>query len=827
MKKSSNHSSYTSQSIQVLRGLDPVKKRPGMYIGDVGSEIGLYNTLREVIDNSVDESMAGYCDKIDIIINKDESITISDNGRGIPVDIHAEEGISAAELIMTKLHAGGKFDNNSYKISGGLHGVGVSVVNALSAWMEVKIYRDGNEHFMRFENGDTVQPLTIIGQTKKRGTTITYAPSPQVFAFTSFDFEIIEQKIRETAFLNSNIKFSISDKRLQPNLILNLCYEGGIKDFAEYLDRSKKLLHKTIYSRLESEGIIVEVAMQWNDSYSENIQCFTNNIKQSDGGTHLTGLRAALTRSITNYISEIFKKNNKLIIQPEDIREGFTAVLSVKVPDPKFSSQTKDKLVSGEIRPIVENICTLSLNKWLEENPNEARIIANRIIDASIARDAAKKARDISRKKSNILSNLVGKLASNRSKDPSKSELFIVEGDSAGGTAKQARDREFQAIFPLRGKILNVERARIDKIYGFTEIVSLVNALETGIGKDEFDINKLRYHKIILMTDADVDGSHILTLLMTFFFRYMPDIISKGYLYIAEPPLYKIRIGQKDTYLRNNKEMNDYFINSLIKNINIYFTKNIKNDDCNVYPTILQSPINFNEQKQNLQEFFNLLIWFNDFISSQNFINNHKISQALWIAPILEYIFENSKKSELKDYIDWANQVIELLNKEEKLNNTSIIWSFDYDNLYNFIFQYKYKEAIFKQEINLRNLIIKIDQRTLNTLSKIKVIFSCEIVELQIEDLTFKSFFPLSVIDYMFDYAKKGLHIQRFKGLGEMNPDQLWETTMNIQTRNIKRLTIKDAIEASNVFDMLMGESVLPRRQFIEENARKIEYLDT
>ncbi|CAL7963102.1 DNA gyrase subunit B [Alphaproteobacteria bacterium] len=790
---------YKASNIRVLKGLDPVRKRPGMFIGDVSSEEGMHNMLYEVLDNAMDEALAGYCDRIDIMINKDGSLGITDNGRGIPVDIHKEEGISAAELIMTQLHAGGKFDSDSYKVSGGLHGVGVSVVNALSSWLEVRIWRDNKEYFLRFENGGTVKALTILQENvDKRGTLVTFMPSPAVFTITEFNFSITEERIRELAFLNSGIRLVLRDLRQDPEICTEFCYDGGIVAFAHYMDRAKHILHNTIHVQGAGNDIAIDLSMHWNNSYHENVICFTNNIRQRDGGTHLAGFRSAITKTINNYIASI--KKGKFNIQPEDIREGLTAVLSIKMYDPKFSSQTKDKLVSGEVRAVVDGIVSAQITKWLEENPNEAKIVTNRIAEASIAREAARKARELSRKKDTLdISNLPGKLANCQEKNPALCELFLVEGDSAGGTAKQGRDRKNQAILPLRGKILNVERARFDKVLSFVEIGTLINALGAGIGDEEFDLSKLRYHKVIIMTDADVDGSHIRTLLMTFFYRYMPQLIEHNHLYIAQPPLYKVRRGQVDTYLKDNAALQTYLIKSVIDDVVIEVAdRKYKQDEAYDLIYKMSECANFVEaQHTSLPVVMEMLLLSANFEKYTATINKHQLMEE--IMSKLRQI-----KREEDEEVGWSYEI----HDDTQIEITKTV-----------------KELVVKQSMNLSSLHTKINDSMFSALRSFREFFKDKL-RLQIKGTIFECTLLSEVISRIFGCAKQGIYIQRFKGLGEMNPEQLWETTLDPQIRSLKQIKITDVKMADGIFSTLMGDVVEPRREFIQRNALKVEYLD-
>ena len=832
-------SSYDSESIQVLKGLDPVRKRPGMYIGDVSSKDGLLNMLKEVVDNAIDEALAGHCDAVSIVINADQSVTVTDNGRGIPVDIHAEEGVSAAELIMTKLHAGGKFDNNSYKVSGGLHGVGVSVVNALSTWLELRIWRNDREYFMRFEHGEVIDSLRETGSAHgKQGTEVTYLASPDTFAVTEIEFEAVEQRIRELAFLNSGVKIVLSDDRVIPQSKTEFCYDGGIKAFVQYLDRAKKPLHDSMVIDGEENDIVLNLAMQWNDSYHENMQFFTNNIRQRDGGTHMAGFRAALTRCVNNYATnELGKKGNKANIQPEDIREGLTGVLSIKMPDPKFSSQTKDKLVSGEARAVVESVVAAGLNKWLEENPTPAKLVINRIIESSLAREAARKARELSRKKGGLdIAKLSGKLTPCREKNPALCELFLVEGASAGGTAKQGRDSKTQAILPLRGKILNVERARFDRVLSSEEIGTLITALGTGIGSEDFNMEKLRYHKVVIMTDADVDGAHIRTLLMTFFYRHMPDLIDSGHLYIAQPPLYKVKRGQKDTYLRDYEALQDYLLNIVTEESN--------------YLRIHDIEYNGSILKQLLLKVANLM----------NFVQIHHVSipeviEALSLTEeFSKYHIHNDDKEEKTNLQEFSVdrlgiETISYLNAvyfghKGSGNAEKISWSYKIIDHSHIEFSKHDGDASFKQMINIASIHAQTDHKLASILRDLAKAFikndnmamkantnetlenSSHRAECKIKNQTFNCKLPSDILNTFMEQAKKGLYVQRFKGLGEMNPEQLWDTTLNPENRTLKQLRVADKNIAEDVFSTLMGDVVAPRREFIQRNALKVEYLD-
>lgn len=785
---------YGSDSIKVLKGLDAVRKRPGMYIGDTDDGSGLHHMVYEVVDNAVDESLAGWCTAVVIALNSDGSVTVEDNGRGIPTDIHKEEGVSAAEVIMTQLHAGGKFDQNSYKVSGGLHGVGVSVVNALSKWLDLTVWRNGKEHFMRFNHGVAEAPLKVSGEANgKRGTKVTFLPSSETFTKTEFDFATLETRFRELAFLNSGVRIILKDLRAAEENSIEFFYEGGVEEFVKYLDRSKKAAHQTVTIKGEKDGMSLDVSMQWNDSYHENVLCFTNNIRQRDGGTHLMGFRAALTRVVGNYAeSHGITKKEKITLTGEDIREGLTCVVSVKVPDPKFSSQTKDKLVSSEVRPVVEGLVNEKLSRWFEENPQEARIIVTKSVEAAIAREAARKARELTRRKGALdISSLPGKLADCQEKDPAVSELFIVEGDSAGGSAKQARSRAFQAILPLRGKILNVERARFDKMLGSQEIGTLITAIGTSIGNDDFNIEKIRYHKIVIMTDADVDGAHIRTLLLTFFYRHMPQVIEKGYLYIAQPPLYKVKKGQSEVYLKNEKALTGYVIDNALEG------------------TVLKIGKGNQVAGKDLRDLIEKAQKFESILTPLS----RKFPIYIMQEAAISGCFSPDKSLE-----DKAKGLCERLNK-----NSDDKWSYDSEN-YKIILsrtvrgvQEKYfiEESLFKSN----------DAETINNLAKdFAEIFVGKTTvsrKAEVEVTT-----PLDLLKEINSSGRQGLGVQRFKGLGEMNADQLWETTLDPDSRTLLQVKVEDAADADSVFSTLMGEIVEPRKEFIQQNALKVTNLD-
>ncbi len=784
---------YEASNIQVLKGLDAVKKRPGMYIGDVDDGTGLHHMVFEVVDNSIDEALAGHCNKITITIYEDNSIEISDNGRGIPVDIH-EEGVSAAEVIMTILHAGGKFDDNSYKISGGLHGVGVSVVNALSEYLELTIYKNNKIYKQTYNYGVPTAALKEVGDSTTNGTTIKFKPNKDIFSTIDFKYDILANRLRELSFLNSNIHIEITEKLTNKNAVFS--YDGGIKNFVEYLNRSKNPIHHDIIAinTIKNE-IEINIAMQWSDGYQEAIFCFTNNIPQRDGGSHLSGFRSALTRTINNYIDQAnIAKKDKATITGEDTREGLTAIISIKIPDPKFSSQTKDKLVSSEIRSPIESSIGEKLNEYLLEHPTEAKIIINKVLEASNARNAARKAREMTRRKGALdIAGLPGKLSDCQSKDPAESEIYLVEGDSAGGSAKQGRDRRTQAILPLRGKILNVEKSRFDKIISSQEVGTLITALGCGIGKEEYNIEKLRYHKIIIMTDADVDGAHIRTLLLTFFYRYLPELIEKGYLYIAQPPLYKIKQGKQETYLKNDNELNEYILQNAITDIKFFI------DDST--PAIANAAF-------------------------VDMVNQHYKAMAAVNKLSLKYDKKLLMTIAICPQHNNIDIWVESLNKKLSHTNTptqqhSVVLT---DNcLEHIICSYGVSSCNSTIDLNFLN---SEDFKILNEYSKnvesligvgAKIIRKSK--QKNINNFT-------AAIDFLINEAKSGQFFQRYKGLGEMNPEQLWETTMDPDKRTFLQVRISDVIAADNMFSTLMGDEVEPRRNFIEENALLTNNID-
>ena len=796
---------YGADSIKVLKGLDAVRKRPGMYIGDTDDGSGLHHMVYEVVDNGIDEVLAGHADRVTVTLNPDGSVTVTDNGRGIPVDLHAEEGISAAEVIMTQLHAGGKFDQNSYKVSGGLHGVGVSVVNALSVSLELKIKRDGKLHRVTFTHGVADAPLEVVGDCgDEKGTELTFLPSSETFSMVEFDYKTLEKRLRELAFLNSGTRIILTDKRPSEELKEELYYEGGLEEFVRYLDRTKTpLIDKPIYLKSEKDGITVEVALWWNDSYHENVLCFTNNIPQRDGGTHLAGFRGALTRQVNGYAdaSGALKKE-KVSLSGDDCREGLSCVLSVKVPDPKFSSQTKDKLVSSEVRPVVESLVNETLSTWLEENPHEAKIVVTKVVEAAAAREAARKARELTRRKGALdISSLPGKLADCQERDPAKSEVFLVEGDSAGGSAKQGRNRLNQAILPLRGKILNVERARFDRMLSSQEIGTLITALGTSIGKDEFNIEKLRYHRIIIMTDADVDGAHIRTLLLTFFFRQMPELIENGHLYIAQPPLYKVTKGKSSQYLKDERALEEFLI------------------DGGVEDASLELSTGEVRTGADLRSVVETAIKIKALIGGIHSRYNKEVVEQTAIAGALD--------AELMDRAEGADAAAaEVATRLDAIaDETERGWVGKTDANGGFVFE---------RTVRGVKEVARIDMALIGSADAIRLNkFSQQLQEVFAEPPTYrrKDKFevisgPMDLLEKVFEAGRKGISIQRYKGLGEMNADQLWETTLDPDVRSLLQVRINEAADADNLFSRLMGEEVEPRRDFIQNNALSVANLD-
>jgi DNA gyrase subunit B len=824
-----NNNEYNADSIKVLKGLDAVRKRPGMYIGDTDDGSGLHHMVYEVVDNAIDEALAGHCNEVFVSINLDGSVTVRDNGRGIPVDIHEEEGISAAEVIMTQLHAGGKFDQNSYKVSGGLHGVGVSVVNALSDWLDLTIWRDGKEYYMRFHHGVAVEPLQTRGSSNgKKGTQVTFHPSTATFTFVEFSFATLEQRLRELSFLNSGVKIILQDLRGDASSLsmvdvdapanesgkssgdggllvkeTTLIHDGGVEAYVKYLDKSKNALHQTtsLIASDKASGISMEISMQWNDSYHENILCFTNNIRQRDGGTHLAGLRAALTRTINNYAGDnkLFKKD-KIVLTGEDVREGLTCVLSVKVPDPKFSSQTKDKLVSSEVRAQVESSVNDKLSQWFEERPADAKIIVGKGVEAAQAREAARKARELTRRKSALdIANLPGKLADCQEKDPALSEVFIVEGNSAGGSAKAGRDRKFQAILPIRGKILNVERARFDKMLSSVEIGTIITALGTGIAAEDFDASKVRYHKIVIMADADVDGSHIRTLLLTFFFRHMPKLIEQGFLYIAQPPLYKVKKGTSEVYLKNEQALQNHIVDNVLNNA---LLKSKAGDRSGV----------------DLADFTQKLIKFSSLVSSLSRVIPLDIAEGLALAGAFDKVWIKDE-AKTKSLIQKLTKILQS-NCDDDVSWKCVITGADDIELTKESRGVKTSHLIKRSYFDLPEVpaIAQIQAQIADD-------FEDEIKFIK-NDEHFSARKPVELLNLILDLGKKGLSIQRFKGLGEMNAEQLWETTLDPANRTLLQVRVEQYDEADQTFSTLMGNVVEPRREFIQENALKVVNLD-
>ncbi|MEL6279555.1 MAG: DNA topoisomerase (ATP-hydrolyzing) subunit B [Pseudomonadota bacterium] len=794
---------YGADSIKVLRGLEAVRKRPGMYIGDTDDGTGLHHMVYEVVDNAIDEALAEYADLVTVTLNPDGSVTVSDNGRGIPTGIHPEEGVSAAEVIMTKLHAGGKFDENSYKVSGGLHGVGVSVVNALSDWLELRIWRDGKEHYVRFEHGETVKSLEVVGDAgEKRGTEVTFHASAGTFTMTEYNFKTLEHRLRELAFLNSGVRIKLTDARHVEKVEVDLFYEGGVEAFVRHLDRSKQsVFDPPITIRGEKEGVSVDASLWWNDGYHEQVLCFTNNIPQRDGGTHLAGFRGALTRAVNAYAQQAAAKE-KITLSGEDAREGLTCVLSVKVPDPKFSSQTKDKLVSSEVRPIVESLMHEKLSEWFEENPQLGKTVMTKILEAALAREAARKARELTRKKSALdIASLPGKLAQCQERDPAKSELFLVEGDSAGGSAKQGRDRATQAVLPLRGKILNVERARFDKMLSSQEIGTLITALGAGIGRDEFDITKLRYHKIIIMTDADVDGAHIRTLLLTFFYRQMPEIIEGGYLYIAQPPLFKVARGKSEVYLKDQRALEDFLIDSGIEGATLTLA-----DGSQLAGPDLRRVV---EEARTVHSLLTSLpTHYPRFVVEQAAIQGALSEDAL---------------TEEKRGTGVAAAIAERLDRLAKEYERGWQGERTADGGLRFTRMVRGVAEIRTVDGALAR---SAEARRLNEMKPaLQEVFDQPAV-LERKDKGQRIFAPSDLLTAILTEGEKGISLQRYKGLGEMNADQLWETTLDPEARTLLQVEVDHVDEADEIFTKLMGDNVEPRRDFIQSNALSVENLD-